>query len=148
MKLYRWFKQQLVARRLWGVFTYLFFWALATVVNLVSFAFARGLLHWSWPVANSLSWLASVLFAFVTNKLWVFHSQTETAGALAWEFSKFMAARIVSYGLDMLCMYLLIDVLVSGDVVAKIVTQIVVVIVNYVFSKVFIFTHARAEEEL
>lgn len=148
MRIYYWFKQQLVARRLWDVFTYLFFGALATVVNLVSFAIARQGFDLSWPISNSISWLASVLFAFVTNKLWVFHSKTETIGALVWEFAKFMAARIVSYGLDMLCMYLLIDVVATGDVIAKIVTQVVVVIVNYAFSKLFIFTHAKSEEEI
>lgn len=148
MRLYHWFKQQLVDRKLWNVFTYLFFGALATVVNLVSFAIARQSLGLSWPVSNSISWIASVLFAFVTNKLWVFHSKTETFGALTWEFAKFMAARIVSYGLDMLSMYVLIDIVASGDVVAKIVTQILVVIVNYVFSKVFIFTHAKSEEKI
>lgn len=147
MKLYQWFKAQLMQRHLWDVFTYLFFGALATVVNLVSFAIARQGFDFSWPVSNSISWIASVLFAFVTNKLWVFHSHTETFKALTWEFGKFLGARIVSYGVDMLCMYIMIDMLTTGDVIAKIVTQIVVVVLNYGFSKLFIFTSVHSEED-
>lgn len=147
MKLYGAFKRYLEEKKLWEVFIYLFFGGLATVVNLVTFALAFQLFGWSWPLSNAFSWICSVLFAFVTNKLWVFHSKTESFLALLWEFSKFLVARIVSFGMDMACMYLFIDLLHTGNFIAKIVTQIVVVIANYVFSKVFIFKKVEVTEE-
>lgn len=148
MRLYLAFKQYLEEKKLWEVFIYLFFGGLATLVNLLTFALAFNLFGWSWPLSNAFSWICSVLFAFVTNKLWVFHSKTETWLALAWEFSKFLAARIVSFGMDMACMYVLIDLLHTGNLIAKIVTQIVVVVANYVFSKVFIFKKVEVKEEI
>ncbi|EPH99571.1 MULTISPECIES: GtrA family protein [unclassified Enterococcus] len=148
MKLYRQFRHLLEEKGYWEVFIYLFYGGLATVVNIVSFAIALRMFHLSMPVSNTISWICSVLFAFVTNKLWVFHSKSPSFGHLAVEFGKFIFYRLVSYGLDMGSMLLLINVLHSNDFVAKIITQILVVIANYVFSKLFIFkeTEILAEE--
>ena len=79
-------KALLEAHHLWDVFTYVFFGGLTTVVNIVVFASATHV-GISWQASNFLAWLLSVLFAFVTNKLWVFNSHTESFGALVWEFA-------------------------------------------------------------
>ncbi|WP_203623402.1 GtrA family protein [Lacticaseibacillus sp. 866-1] len=145
MNVYRKFHEYMADRQLWDVVTYLFFGGLATVVNIVSFAIAFHMLNISWPISNTISWILSVLFAFATNKLWVFHTKTDSRRGLLWEFTKFMVARIFSYGLDMFTMWLIIDVMDGSDLGAKIITQILVVVVNYVFSKVFIFTSHKRE---
>lgn len=147
MRLYRKFRQYLEAKHLWDVFTYLFFGGLATVVNIVSFAVAYRNMVFSWPISNTISWVLSVLFAFVTNKLWVFHTQTTNRLGLLWEFVKFLVARIFSYGLDMFTMWLIIDVMSGNDLIAKLITQVLVVVVNYVFSKLFIFTSPRRDRQ-
>lgn len=147
MKIYHTFKNYLIEKRLWEVFIYLFFGGLATIVNIVTFTLAYQSFHLSWPVSNAISWICSVLFAFVTNKLWVFHSKTANFGALVWEFSKFIFARVVSFGMDMATMFIFIDLLHTGNLVAKLITQVVVVIANYVFSKVFIFKKVTIIEE-
>ena len=147
MKIYQKFRNYLEEKRLWEVFIYLFFGGLATVVNILSFTLAYQAFYLSWPISNAISWICSVLFAFVTNKLWVFQSKTEGVQALAWEFGKFLFARIISFGMDMACMYLFIDMLHTGNLIAKIITQIVVVVANYVFSKVFIFKKVEIIED-
>ncbi|MGK0604377.1 GtrA family protein [Enterococcus gilvus] len=147
MKIYRIFRNYLEQKNLWEVFIYLFFGGLATIVNIVSFTLAYQAFHLSWPISNAISWICSVLFAFVTNKIWVFHSKTEGILALSWEFGKFFLARVVSFGMDMACMYLFIDMLHTGNLVAKIITQVVVVIANYIFSKVFIFKKVEIIED-
>lgn len=147
MKFYQMFKDYLEEKRLWEVFIYLFFGGLATVVNIVTFALAYQAFHLSWPVSNAISWICSVLFAFVTNKLWVFQSKTESIPALVWEFAKFIFYRVLSFGMDMACMYLFIDMLHTGNLIAKIITQIVVVVANYIFSKVFIFKKVEIVED-
>lgn len=139
MKLYTWFRTELEKRKLWEVFIYLFFGGLATIVNFASFFIAQDVAGLGLVASNTISWLAAVLFAFVTNKIWVFHSKTETPGELAVEFGKFIFYRILSYVLDMGAMLLLINVLHVGDFWAKLITQILVVIANYLFSKLFIF---------
>ncbi|MGK4178953.1 GtrA family protein [Lapidilactobacillus dextrinicus] len=139
MKIYQNFKKFLEQRGWWKIFTYLFFGGLTTVVNIVVFAICHGIFSWNWQISNSLAWLLSVLFAFVTNKLWVFHSKTATWRALTWEFSKFIIARVASYVIDMGCMYLFINLLSTNDLVAKVITQVVVVVINYFLSKIIIF---------
>jgi hypothetical protein len=67
--------------------------------------------------------------------------------ALAWEFAKFIFYRVLSFGMDMACMYLFIDMLHTGNLIAKIITQIVVVVANYIFSKVFIFKKVEIIED-
>lgn len=147
MKIYHQFKGYLEEKRLWEVFIYLFFGGLATVVNIVSFALAFQAFDLSWPISNAISWICSVLFAFVTNKLWVFQSKTEGVRALVWEFSKFIFYRVLSFGMDMACMWLFIDMLHTGNLIAKVITQIIVVVANYVFSKLFIFKKVEIIED-
>ncbi|MDT2670787.1 GtrA family protein [Enterococcus dongliensis] len=147
MKIYHMVKEYLVAKRLWEVFIYLFFGGLATVVNIVTFALAYQVFHLNWPISNTISWIFSVLFAFVTNKVWVFQSKTENFKELVWEFSKFVFARVISFGMDMATMYLFIDLLHIGNLIAKLITQIIVVIANYIFSKVFIFKKVEIIED-
>ena len=96
---------------------------------------------------NVISWIASVLFAYFTNKLWVFEAKTETKQESWAAFGKFIFFRVLSLGLDMLCMYLFISILATGDLVAKLVTQVVVVLANYVFSKFLIFNTKKSEKK-
>lgn len=130
----------LIAKNLWEAFTYLFFGGLTTLVNLVVFFFTRRILNWDLVVANSLAWFLSVLFAFVTNKRWVFSSKTSGASAYLIELGKFFFYRILSYLLDMGVVLLLVQGFHSGDLLAKIISQVMVVIANYLFSKWLIFT--------
>ncbi|WP_122645210.1 GtrA family protein [Enterococcus mediterraneensis] len=139
MRLFFWFKEQLTKRGLWEIFMYLFYGGLTTLVNFVVYFVFKDVFHMYYLYANIFSWIASVLFAFVTNKLWVFHSKTETISELIIEFAKFVFYRLVSFVMDMGSMYLLIGILHSGDFLAKLITQILVVVANYVFSKLFIF---------
>ncbi|MGX7162631.1 GtrA family protein [Enterococcus massiliensis] len=148
MKLFFWFKEQLVKRGLWEIFIYLFFGGLATVVNFAAYFISKDVFHFNYLYANSISWIAAVLFAFLTNKIWVFQSKSENFWELIVEFAKFIFYRVISYGMDMGMMFLMIDVFHSGDFLAKLVTQILVVIANYVFSKLFIFKKKIVIEEI
>ncbi|WP_054721797.1 GtrA family protein [Lacticaseibacillus nasuensis] len=145
MRLYRWFKELLIAHNLWDVFTYVFFGGWTTVVNIVVFAIATKL-GLSWIIANFLAWLLSVLFAFITNKLWVFHSHVPDFAALMAEIVLFFGARIVSLGIDYGCMFLFIDGLHLSNLVAKVLTQVVIVVANYAFSKFIIFRHKPTDK--
>lgn len=139
MKRYRSFRNFLEKHDWWAVFMYLFYGGWTTVVNIVVFYVSHQGLALNWQLSNTLAWILSVLFAFVTNKLWVFHSKTEGFGQLSWEFVKFIVARLVSYGIDMGSMFIMIDLMHTNTLISKIITQIIVVIANYFFSKIFIF---------
>ena len=122
------------------IVNYLFFGVLATIVNFVSyFIFAR-VLKIDEVIGSGLSWFVSVLFAYATNKIFVFDSKTETKKELLKECASFFLARIVSgITCDVGTFALMVKVFHINDIVSKIVTQVMVVIVNYLFSKFVVF---------
>ncbi len=128
------------------VIHYLIFGGLSTVVNFVSyFIFAR-IIGIEEIISSGLSWFCSVLFAYITNKLFVFESKTDTKKAFFKEMISFFLARIVSGILcDVGTFALMVKVFHINDIIAKIVTQVMVIVVNYVFSKLFIFKKKKEE---
>lgn len=127
-------------KRLQEIITYLFFGVMTTAVNFVTFFLARNLFIWNLVISNTFSWVLSVLFAFATNKKWVFKSKSTGTKQFLVELGKFFFYRIVSFGIDMGCMLLFIDVFKMGEFLAKLITQTIIVVANYVFSKFLIFT--------
>lgn len=118
---------------------YIFFGVLTTVVNILSFGLLRDVLHWELLTANTLAWVLSVAFAFLTNKLFVFQSKSFEARLLVRELVSFVGARLFSLAVDTAGMWLLVNVLTWNDWLAKILMNVIVVVINYVFSKLFIF---------
>jgi putative flippase GtrA len=87
-------------------------------------------------ISNILAWFFSVLFAYVTNRIWVFESKSPD---ILKEMSLFFGGRIFSGAVDTGLMYLFIDVLMISDLISKIVVQVIVIILNYIFSKLIVF---------
>ena len=128
---------------------YIFFGVLTTLVNVVVYYFCAEVLQIYYLIANVLAWVGSVLFAFVTNKLWVFESKSWTVSVVLAEGAGFFLARVATGVVDMALMWLLVDVvaledvhgeLLSGELAAKIIVNIVVIVLNYVASKLWIFS--------
>ena len=90
-------------------------------------------------VANAIAWIFATLFAFYTNRRWVFRSEAKGAKEIGREFAAFFGARVGTGLLDMLLMYLCVDLLGWNDMVMKLASNVIVVILNYVLSKFFIF---------
>ena len=129
------------------VIDYLFFGVLATFVNIVIFFIFDTLLQTPYLFANGLSIIGAILFAFFTNKKYVFKSETVSKREAFREFYLFVGFRLTSGIFDMLSMYILVDFLTIDTNVSKIITQFIVVVVNYVFSKVFIFKQEEGEND-
>ena len=122
-----------------GVLLYLIFGVLTTVINMeVYYILFAGLLLPN-LVSNAIAWLAAVAFAFITNKIWVFKSKSFEFSKLAVELSGFITARLFTGFLDTAIMFVGVDVLKRNWIIAKIVSSVVVVILNYIFSKLFVF---------
>ncbi|MBP3037941.1 GtrA family protein [Bacillaceae bacterium Marseille-Q3522] len=118
---------------------YLIFGVLTTLVNIISFWIFTAMFHIDYKLATTIAWILSVLFAFVTNKIYVFNSRTNSFRAICREFFAFMFMRLLSYFLDLGTMIFLVELLHSGSLFAKIIANILVVIFNYFASKYFIF---------
>lgn len=122
---------------------YVIFGVLTTVVSYVV-----GLLcYYTLPleaallnlVSNCISWVAAVAFAFVTNKIFVFESKSWSAGVLLHEVPTFLSARLLSLGVELLGMWLLVDCARIPYAVSKILMNVLVILINYVLSKLVIF---------
>ena len=126
------------------VINYLIFGVGSMIVNFASyFIFAR-LLKIDEVVSSAMSWFCAVLFAYITNKLFVFESKTTTVKEVVKECVSFFLARIVTGILcDVGTFAVMVKVLKINDIISKIVTQVMVVILNYVFSKFIIFKNKK-----
>lgn len=114
---------------------YAVFGILTFLVNFIAYFIFLGL-GINYLISNVFAWVFSVLFAYVTNRTWVFESKSPS---ILKEMSLFFGGRIFSGVVDTTLMYLFIDVLVIGDLISKTVVQIIVIILNYVFSKWIVF---------
>lgn len=132
---------------------YVFFGGLTTVVNLgVFWLFGRLLGDESYLITNIIAWLAAVAFSYITNKIWVFESKSWSIKIILREVSSFFAARVLTLGIEEAGLYFFVDILsfselsvrvlsfeIGGELIAKGLIAVVVVVVNYIFSKLVIF---------
>jgi putative flippase GtrA len=122
------------------IINYLIFGGLSTIVNFASyFIFAR-CIGIDEVVSSGMSWFCAVLFAYITNKIFVFESRKNNKLDVLKEMGMFFLARILSGILcDVGTFAIMVKVLNINDIISKFITQVMVVIVNYVFSKLIIF---------
>lgn len=144
-----------IFRFMWPFYTknkaallYLFFGALTTLVNVV----ASMVLMYSLPidsddvratVSNVISIILAILFAYVTNKIWVFQSKTAGAGKLFLEFARFVGGRMSTMVIEVGGVYLMFNILGIHFLVSKLVTQVIVIIGNYFISKFLVFNTGK-----
>lgn len=127
---------------------YIIFGGLTTVVNFVAYFVVARLFSIDEVISNGIAWVISVLFAYITNKLFVFESKKTGIKKVMIEMLTFFLARIVS-GIccDVGTFAIMVKLLHINDVIAKIVTQIMVVIMNYMLSKLVVFRKTESKGE-
>ena len=124
---------------------YLLFGGLTTLISILSFwLFSLMLGEERYLLSNFLSWVLAVIFAFITNKTLVFGSKKTDKSTLLREGLEFLGARVFSLGLEEGGLWLLLDafgmaLLPSGDLIAKVIMSVIVILVNYFLSKFIIF---------
>jgi len=129
------------------IINYLIFGFLTTVISLGTYyLLTMTILNPNNPIelqiTNVISWIVAVNFAYFTNRKYVFNSKNKKIFS---EMIKFYLARIASLLIDMLLMYILVSKLKYNDKIMKIIVQIVVIVMNYIFSKVIIFKKIEGE---
>lgn len=93
-------------------------------------------------IANVVSWIIAVIFAYVTNRMFVFESKAENKLK---EGTSFVCSRLLTLFLDMIIMYIGVTVLHLNDKIFKLISQVAVTILNYVFSKLFVFKNKKED---
>ncbi len=121
------------------IINYFIFGAFTSIINVGSYAVCYELLNISNSLSNVISWFLAVLFAFVTNKLYVFDSKNLNAKTVLKEAAGFFSCRILTGVFELAAMYLFVDVMSYNGPLMKILVNVVVIVLNYVASKLFIF---------
>lgn len=131
--------------KFWELFWYGFFGAVGTLVNILIFYLLSQLLCIHYMIANLVAWVFSVAFAFVTNKIWVFKSKSWAFSVWTKECIQFVFARIGTCLFDMGYMFIAISLLHFDETISKVVANVIVVILNYVLSKIWIFRKDKGQ---
>ena len=127
---------------------YIFFGGCTTLVNLISYAIFRHFLGIDITIANFLSISLSILFAYVVNKIFVFESRTRGIRELLVEAGQFIGMRLSTMFIEIFGVVILCCVFGVPDMIGKLLIQVVVLVLNYVFSKCFVFKDKTPKEFL
>lgn len=130
MKLYKQYEESIL---------YLFFGGATFVVSIVTYALFSAALHWEYTLAYVASWFLAVLFAYLTNRIWVFRSKVTDMAGVFREVWQFYLARIVTGVLGWLILAFGVQILHQNDLLWNGIQNIFVILANYVLSKLYIF---------
>lgn len=128
-----------LVKKYWDVLTYLIFGVLTTVVNYAVYLPVYNLLGLSASVSNCIAWVVAVAFAFLTNKPLVFKSHDWSKQTVIPELTKFISCRIASGAAETVILLVSVDILHWNGNIWKLVTQVLVVVLNYFGSKLLVF---------
>lgn len=123
----------------WDILSYLFFGGLTTVVNFLIYIPCYNWLGMSAAVSNVIAWAVAVAFAYLTNKPFVFRSHDWSWKTVGPELTKFVSCRVGSGLLETAAIFVTVDLLCWNGNVMKLILAVVVVILNYIASKLLVF---------
>jgi putative flippase GtrA len=122
---------------------YVLMGALTTLVNIIAYWISAEIYSLDYRLSTTIAWIAAVLFAYFTNKKYVFESETKTLREFLRELGLFFGFRFLSFFMDLGAMILLVDHFHIDGTISKILANVVVLVANYIFSKLFIFKNAQ-----
>ena len=122
---------------------YLIFGFLAFVLNYILYYVFAGVLDIHHLVSTVLSWALTVVFAYWTNRTFVFKSKNKDAKSLWGEFISFIGARVATELLEVGLMFLMVDCAGLNEYISKFVCQVLVIVANYFLSKLWIFKEKK-----
>ena len=125
------------------IIMYLIFGVLTTAVNIIIYFLCAVQLDLNTAVSTIIAWITAVLFAYITNKFYVFQSN----GNLIREIISFFGMRLLSGILDLGIMIIFVDILSYNEMIMKVIANIFVIVFNYVASKFFIFRKNKKGKE-
>lgn len=126
---------------------YIIFGGCTTLVNIITYAVCTRAFHLGTVASTVLAWILAVTFAYVTNRSWVFESRTNGTRDMIREITSFFSCRLLTGGLDLLIMYIFVDVFGMNDIIMKVISNVVVILLNYVASKLLIFKSGGQNEQ-
>ena len=127
-----------------SVLLYLFFGGLTTIVSVGTFVWSVNVLNLNELLGNIISWIFAVTFAYVTNRIWVFHSVAKGKQILT-EALSFYAGRLTSLGIEEAVIFIFVTLLHFSSFWVKIAAQFIVLVLNYFISKFLVFRDKKQQ---
>lgn len=131
-------------KQYWEIISYLFFGVCTTLVNIAAY-FVCSKLGYSTSASTITAWALSVLFAYLTNRYFVFEDRAQSPAGILRELISFFSCRLATGILDLAIMVVFVDFLGINGMVIKVIANIIVIILNYVASKLLIFRNDNSE---
>lgn len=128
-----------------SVIFYLIFGVLTTLVNIFIYWLLARQVQLSVMISTIIAWVVAVLFAYFTNRKWVFHSEAVSKREIINELAAFFTCRITTGVIDIFIMYIFATLLNFDDVIVKAISNFIVIALNYLGSKFFIFVKTKGE---
>ena len=128
------------------IILYLVFGVLTTAVSIGTFALNE-LVGIHELVGNIISWVVSVTFAFFTNRIWVFDAKTDSTKSFFVQFVLFYLSRITTFLVEELIIFVCVTLLHFNPMVIKIIAQVIVIVLNFVVSKLVVFRKKKTKKE-
>ena len=125
------------------VILYIFFGGLCTVVSIGSFAWCDVVMRMDPLIANVISWILAVTFAYFTNRTWVFESETHGLKNMLREAVGFYGGRVLTLIMEEVVLLIFINELGLPSIGVKVFAQVLVMVANYVISKLIVFRKTR-----
>lgn len=122
---------------------YIVFGALTFFVNMATYVLFTRVIKTDVLVANTIAWIVAVLFAYITNKFFVFESKETDFKYILKEFNAFVGCRLFSGLVELIIIFVMATMMGLNDLIVKVVTNVVVIILNFIFSKLIIFKNAN-----
>lgn len=142
-------KEMKCMKALWekykSILLYVFFGGVTTLTNIAVFYLTNTVAGWGTVLSTCIAWVVSVLVAYGTNRRWVFESQAQGASAVLKEMGSFFFFRLATGALDVLLMYVFVDCLHVNSMAMKLISNVIVIVVNYVCSKMVVFKRTPRE---
>ena len=129
-----------------SIIAYLFFGVLTTLINWGSYFLFYNIAKTPNVPSTIIAWILAVAFAFITNKIWVFDSKSFDGKTILHEIWTFITARLITGILDVVIMYFAVDVFVMNSTVWKLISNIIVIVLNYIFSRLIIFKKGNSDK--
>lgn len=139
-------------KKCWNLFvnretiTYIIAGVLTTLVNFVASFVCYDCLHWNENLVTVIAWVVAVVFAYVINKYWVFLEKKDAAAEEAVKFGKFVAGRLFTFAVEWFGIFLFVTTFGIAFWPVKLILAVVVTILNYVISKLFVFISGGKKE--
>lgn len=128
-----------IIKRFKSIILYLVFGICTTIVNIIIYYICAHMIHLQTISSTCIAWIFAVLFAYITNRIWVFESEANEKNLIIKEVISFFSCRLATGVMDLIIMYVFVDIINMNDVIIKVISNIVVIVLNYVASKLVIF---------